>query len=98
MFSENPKEKEIFDIISSSINQRAIKKIVFSMAVDKAIKKAEASLFVHKDQVMVCIQYFTSDNKAIRKNFDCESAVSLLCDMAMNTKEPILFPTSVNAQ
>lgn len=82
MIQENKDFKKISDIISQVIDSKSIKKIVFSMPCTNDIKKSEATLYLHKNQVMVCIQSYTADNKSIRTNYGCEESKSILSRMA----------------
>ncbi len=84
MTEMNNNENSLKNVINLSIDKRIIKKMVFSMSRDNSVKKSEATLYLQKDEVMVCLQTYTQDNKAIRKNYSLDEAKELLFDMAVN--------------
>lgn len=75
-------ENSLKNTINLVIDGKMIKKIVFSMPYDKSVKKSEATLFLHRDEVMLCIQCYNADNKAIRKNYSLEEGKALIYKMA----------------
>lgn len=84
MSQMNNNENSLKNIIDLSIDSKIIKKIVLSMPRDRSVKKSEATLYLQKDTVMVCLQIYTQDNKAIRKNYSLDEGKELLLDLAVN--------------
>ena len=65
-----PTEKitALASLISSAACKRFIKKVVFSKCDDKNTLKAVATLFGKKDEVLLQVERFLKDGKAIHKN------------------------------
>lgn len=56
------------ETVLNSVNRGILKKIVFSMPRDKAVKKATATPFAAADGEMIQFETFTSDGKALHVN------------------------------
>ena len=78
----NDNERKLASVISDVIDNKSLKKAVFSMPIENGVKKCEAALFLHKGDIMLCINSFTDDNKCIRKNCTTEQGKDMLFKMA----------------
>lgn len=75
MILEN--QKKTLELIIKSANERTLKKVVFSKPVDKSIVKAVGSLKNIGGNVVLQVEYFTSDNKAKHENVSIDDEAAL---------------------
>ena len=66
--------EQLSQIISSAIERRILKKIVFSKARDKNIIKTVATLFTKGDGLFLQLESFQTDGKAIHRNIAVDKA------------------------
>ncbi len=75
-------QQKIIDIINKALENKTLKKIVFSQSVSKEIKNAVATPVIKTDHIALKLERFKTDNKAISEILDTDNSVSLLAKMA----------------
>jgi hypothetical protein len=72
------------EIINEVINNKTLKKIVFSKPVDKSVMKTTGTLFEKNGQLYIQLETFTKDDKALHKNIEIAECVNAISEMAEN--------------
>ena len=67
-----PTQQKLLDLLISASKKRFLKKAVFSKCDDKEIIRATASLFEKNGEVVIQIETFKKDGKALHTNFSVE--------------------------
>ncbi len=75
--------EEILSVFRDAIENRTLKKAVFSKSFDQEIRKTEATLVLLSGKPTLKTETFRSDNKAISRNYPIEEAAELLSSFAL---------------
>lgn len=75
---------KINSLLTEAIDQKTLKKIIFSQSTDPKIKKAVATLVSGNDGVKIKMESFTSDNKALTEILDTDKARLVLSSLAQS--------------
>ena len=86
----NERLKSILDTV---LTERTLKKAILSRPNDKAIVRAEARLFEKKEQLLLQIETFTADGKALHRNLPLSEAADALTDALQQYRQLNLITT-----
>ena len=82
------------EIINDIINNRTLKKIIFSRSADRSIIKTTGTLFDNDGYVYIQLETFMKDGKALHKNIGIGECLDVILEMTGNEYNQIDIFTS----
>lgn len=91
----NERLKNILDTV---FREGILKKAILSRPQNQAILRAEARLFTKKDKILLQIETFTADGKALHRNISLDSAAEILAASLGDYRQLNLITTGGNIE
>ena len=85
------------NLISASAKKGFLKKVVFSKCSDSSVRRAVGTLFSKNETVLIQIEYFKTDGKAIHKNIDIND-VDTICALSAEFSQINLIGDGAEAE